>query len=100
MTRAAVRKAWETEDGARAGLFWALKAASADGERLHFTVGRLRDVLKATGALAHSADTRHQLRFLRHLGFAWLDAPDRTARDAIRKTIADYLPHLGIEARS
>lgn len=100
MTRAAVRENWTTEAGGRSGLYWALKGAATDGEGLNFTKGRLREVLRATQPLAHDATNRHELRFLRQLGFAWLDAHDRAARDVIRKAIADYLPTLKIEVQA
>lgn len=77
-----------------------LKAAAADGERCRFNVGRVTGVLKRTHGLSDSSPAGAQLRFLRDLAYAWLDAHDRAARDVIRKAIADYLPTLKIEVPS
>ena len=77
-----------TAEGGMAGLAWALRGAEGDGEGLAFTKARLRAMLEVTREAANSAANRGEFRFLRHLAFAWLDAPDRAARTLARAAIA------------
>jgi len=81
----------QTPEGGLMGLAWALRGAEGDGEGLAFTKARLRSMLEATREQANSAPNRGEFRFLRHLAFAWLDAPDRAARSLARAAIAGRL---------
>lgn len=69
-----------------------LACAATDGEGVAFNRDRMRVALAASKDAAVACG---RVKFLRDLGFAWMDAPDGEARRLICRTIHAHLIAVG-----